>query len=544
MCFDLVENPMTLATYRKKRQFNKTPEPRGQKVPSTSSHPLIFVIQKHAATRLHYDFRLELDGVLKSWAVPKGPSLDPARKVLAVQVEDHPLDYANFEGIIPKGQYGGGTVLLWDRGTWEPLGDPHEGLAAGKLHFILHGKKLHGEWALLRMHGKTWEGEKNWLLMKIKDADADPHADVTKDEPKSVESSRTIEQIAEAPRGVWSSQNEEMSSIPGAVKAPWPKWFSPELALLVESPPAGDEWLHEIKFDGYRIMARIKSGKVQLMTRHGKDWTSKFPSLAKALLNLKADWCILDGEAVILDDKGRSDFQALQESLKNPATANPVYYVFDLPYCGGFDLRASPLIKRKKELQKILKAADLKPRIVFSEHVIGSGEKLIEKACTLGLEGVVSKRVDSPYVSRRDASWVKSKCGMRQEFVIVGYSDPQGSRKGFGSLLLGYHDKKNGLQFAGRVGTGFNDQMLSKTEKQLRGLQTDSLPLESPPPARERRGAHWIKPELVAEVKFTGWTRDGMLRHPVFVAFRTDKPASEVVRETPVKLGSRRNLSK
>jgi len=523
---------MSLATYHKKRHFNRTPEPKGREGRKASGG-LRYVIQKHDASRLHYDFRLELDGVLKSWAVPKGPSLDPARKVLAVQVEDHPIDYGDFEGVIPKGEYGGGTVLLWDTGTWEPLHDSEEGLKNGKLHFKLDGQKLHGEWSLVRMHGKSGDDGKNWLLMKIKDKYAG-NGDILAEEPQSVKTSRSLEEIAGQRDDVWSDAAKEVGQIPGAAKSSWPKDFSPELAVLAESPPSGDDWLHEIKFDGYRILAKIKSGKVRLITRNGKDWTDRFPGIAKALAKLKADSAIIDGEAVVLDDKGRSDFQALQGVLKDKETAEPVYYAFDLPFCDGFDLRASPLIDRKMELQRLLAKSKLEPRVNFSDHVRGNGQEMVDKACGMSLEGIVSKRADSPYVSRRDPSWLKSKCGDRQEFVIIGFTDPQGKRSGFGSLLLGYHDAKKRLTYAGRVGTGFDEKLLKQTFQRMRDLEQPKPPTAEAPPARERNHAHWVKPTLVAEVKFTGWTRDGMLRHPAFVAFRSDKPAAQIVRERPV----------
>jgi bifunctional non-homologous end joining protein LigD len=524
---------MSLAKYREKRHFDRTPEPQGA-AGGKAGPALRFVIQKHDASRLHYDFRLELDGVLKSWAVPKGPSLDPARKSLAVQVEDHPIDYGNFEGVIPKGEYGGGTVLLWDKGTWEPLHDPAKGLKAGKLHFVLSGEKLHGEWSLVQMHGKAGGDGKNWLLMKLKDKYASASGDILADAPKSVKTSRSLNQIAGDRDDVWSGKAKETGRISGAIKSSWPREFSPQLAVLAESPPTGDEWLHEIKFDGYRILAQIKSSKVQIFTRNGKDWTHKFPDIAKAFARLKVDSAIVDGEAVVLDKEGRSDFQSLQRALKHEEKANPVCFVFDLPFCDGFDLRETPLIERKKRLEQILKQSDLEPTIRFSQHVQGNGDAVVEKACNMALEGIVSKRIDAPYVSRRDPSWVKSKCSQRQEMVVIGYTDPQGARQGFGSLLLGYHDARKKLVYSGRVGTGFDEKFLKQTLRRLRDLQQDKPPTDSPPPARERHNAHWVKPILVAEVKFTGWTRDGALRHPVFVAFRSDKPATQVVREIPV----------
>lgn len=525
---------MSLATYRQKRRFNRTPEPKGRAI-RAGKKALRFVIQKHDASRLHYDFRLELDGVLKSWAVPKGPSLDPGRKVLAVQVEDHPIDYGDFEGVIPKGEYGGGTVLLWDTGTWEPLHDPQQGFKSGKLHFVLHGKKLQGEWSLVRMHGKAGGDGKNWLLMKLKDQYATGRGDILGDAPQSVKTWRSLEQIAGARDDVWSGDAKKTARIAGAAKSAWPGEFSPQLAVLAEHPPSGDQWAHEIKFDGYRILGRIKSGEVELITRGGKDWTGKFPGIGKALGKLKLDSAILDGEVVVLDKEGRSDFQSLQAILKHRETAEPVYFAFDLPFCNGFDLRQTPLVERKKTLKEILGQSELGPRVQFSEHILGHGGDVARKACGMGLEGIVSKRIDAPYVSRRDPTWLKSKCGERQEFVVIGYTSPRGKRKGFGSLLLGYHDAEKRLVYAGRVGTGFDETLLAQTLKRLEALGQREAPTHVSPPARERRKAHWVKPTLVAEVKFTGWTRDGMLRHPAFVAFRADKAASDVVREVAVK---------
>jgi bifunctional non-homologous end joining protein LigD len=524
---------MPLQTYRQKRDFKLTPEPKGAARPSHKSG-LQFVIQKHDASRLHYDFRLELDGTLKSWAVPKGPSLDPARKALAVQVEDHPLEYGDFEGVIPQGQYGGGTVLVWDRGTWEPMGNPTDGYAAGKLHFILHGQKLHGEWALVRMHGRSDGDGKNWLLMKVADKYASKSRDIL-DDAKSVKSKRSLKQIEGDRDDVWSGQAKETSKITGAAKSAMPQTLVPQLAVLAERPPEGDQWIHEIKFDGYRLLAFIKAGKVKLLTRNGLDWTARFPDIAKALARLKVDSAIVDGEAVVLDKEGRSDFQALQAAFKGKTDATPVLYAFDLPFCDGVDLRNAPLIQRKERLEKLLKESNLAPRVNFSEHVRGSGEKLIAKACAMALEGIISKRIDSPYVSRRDPSWVKSKCGNRQEFVIIGYTDPEGSRQGFGSLLLGYHDDKNRLVYAGRVGTGFDDQQLRRLHARLAEIEQDKPPTDVPPPRRELRDAHWVTPRLVGEVRFTGWTRDGVLRHPAFIALRSDKPAAQIVREKPLQ---------
>jgi bifunctional non-homologous end joining protein LigD len=513
---------VSLAKYHQKRHFTRTPEPRGN-VGQRQASELKFVVQKHDASRLHYDFRLELDGVLKSWAVPKGPSMDPARKSLAVQVEDHPLDYGDFEGTIPKGEYGGGTVMLWDRGTWTPLHDAAAGLAAGKLHFELHGEKLKGEWSLVRMHGKAGGDGKNWLLMKL----ADRHAtdtDILTDAPQSVKTSRSLDEIAGNARN--KSAGKKWSRLPT---------FSPQLAVLAEKPPTGEQWIHEIKFDGYRMLAELRDGNVTLISRNAKDWTAKFPQVVKALEKLKVKSAILDGEIVVLDEQGRSDFQALQNLMKHKRKAEPVYYAFDLPFYEGQDLRDTPLLQRKEQLEKMFRAHNPGPRLNYSEHFHGSGDSIAARACKMGLEGIVSKKIDAPYVSRREPTWVKSKCNQRQEFVVIGFTDPEGKRKGFGALLLGYHDSEGQLVYAGRVGTGFDDRMLVQTHERLKALEQDQPPTAKTPPARERRNAHWVKPSLVAEVRFTGWTEDDLLRHPAFIAFRSDKPASQIVREIPVK---------
>jgi bifunctional non-homologous end joining protein LigD len=523
---------MSLSTYNKKRDFSRTPEPKG-KAGKGAPRELRFVVQKHDASRLHYDFRLELDGTLKSWAVPKGPSLDPARKSLAVQVEDHPIGYGDFEGVIPKGEYGGGTVLLWDRGTWEPLHDPSEGYAAGKLHFILHGSKLKGEWSLVQMPGKASGDGKNWLLMKLKDKFADTKSDVLEKSPNSVKTRRSLQRIANERENVWSGDAKKTAKLPAAKSAALPSALSPQLAVLAEHPPVGNEWLHEIKFDGYRILAFIKSGEVKLRTRNGLDYTAKFPQIAKMLSQLKTDSAVLDGEVVVLDSAGRSDFQSLQALLKHKIKVTPLYYAFDLPFCNGSDLRGSPLIERKQLLEKLLAGEKSSSTVRYSEHVLGNGEAMIDKACGLSLEGIVSKRADAPYVSRRAPTWLKSKCNHRQEFVIVGYSDPGGSRHGFGALLLGYH-KDGQLVYAGRVGTGFDARLLDDLHRQLQAHARKAPSVKLPTGVR-RGDVHWVEPTLVGEIRFAGWTRDGMLRHPAFIALRSDKPAKEIVREAPIE---------
>ncbi|HUG93798.1 MAG TPA: DNA ligase D [Planctomycetaceae bacterium] len=538
---------MALREYRRKRNFQRTPEPRGK---AAAKGGRSFVVQKHAARRLHYDFRLELDGVLKSWAVPKGPSLDPADKALAVHVEDHPLEYGSFEGVIPEGEYGGGTVMLWDRGTWEPAGDPAAGLRRGKLSFVLHGEKLRGLWSLVQMRGESSDGGRNWLLIKAEDDYARPGAAARalKDDDRSVASGRSMAEIARDADRVWSSRKSQPkpevqldpAGLPGARPAPLPRTFKPQLPTLVREAPRGDRWLHEIKFDGYRILCRIDHGQATLLTRRGQDWTRRFSIIAEAAARLPVETAILDGEVVVLADDGTTDFQALQNALKGGRRANFIYYVFDLPYLNGCDLTRVPLEARKQQLKLVLDAAgeNLDARLRYSDHIRGHGEDVVHHACRQVLEGIVSKRADSPYEPRRSRTWVKLKCLNRQEFVIGGYTDPSGSRKHFGALLLGYHDTQGRLVYCGRVGTGFTDKSLAQVMKELKRRTTDTPPFHNPPAGREARGVHWLKPELVAEVEFAAWTDDGILRHPSFKGLREDKRARDITLERPVEAGS------
>jgi len=540
---------MSLVEYKRKRNFRKTPEPAGER--QSSRGALAFVVQKHDASRLHYDFRLELDGTLKSWAVPKGPSLDPTVKSLAVQVEDHPLSYADFEGIIPAGEYGGGTVMVWDQGTWEPEGDepPLKQWKAGRLKFTLHGKKLKGSWALVRMGGKAGEGGKNWLLIKHDDRSAKATADfdVREEKPRSVVSRRTMEQIAAASDRVWGSPTRtpktqrpknaqriaagDIAKIDGAKKKGLPRAFKPQLATLVAQAPAGDEWLHELKFDGYRVLARIANGKVRLITRNGHDWTHRFPTIAAAVGKIPIESGLIDGEVVALNDEGVSDFQRLQNQLRRGDDQSLAYCAFDLPFAEGYDLTGVPLEERKRVLQKIIgKATDGVVR--FSEHIAGSGAEVWRQACGGGLEGIVCKRADGRYLSGRGSSWVKVKCTRRQEFVIGGFSKPEGARTGFGALLLGYYDDDR-FVYAGRVGTGFTQQSLRDVHAELTKRRRKAPAYDEPPTGADARGVTWVAPELVAEVEFTEWTDDGLLRHPSFQGLREDKPPKSIVREEP-----------
>jgi bifunctional non-homologous end joining protein LigD len=554
---------MSLREYRQKRDFKRTPEPAGNGAAARAGRK--FVVQKHDASRLHYDFRLELDGTLKSWAVPKGPSLDPAVKSLAVHVEDHPLDYAGFEGVIPAGEYGGGTVMVWDQGTWEPDGDAAADYRHGKLKFSLHGEKLHGSWALVRMGGRAGEDGKNWLLIKHRDDAAKPvkKYDVLKREAKSVLSGRDLPEIAADADRVWSSKPKasrklaasgngriaakstkkrvargvKAARLDGARKATQPTKFSPQLATLASEAPEGDDWLHELKFDGYRLLAHVKNGRARLMTRRGQDWTHRFEPLAAAIAELPVKQAILDGEVVALNDEGESNFQQLQNNLKSGKTDSLVYYVFDMPHCEGYSLMKAPLTDRKEALAALLLSGGRgnDGMVRYSDHIVGNGPTVLEQACQRVREGIVSKRADSPYESSRSRSWLKVKCIKRQEFVIGGYTKPSGARVGFGALTLGYYEGGK-LNYCGRVGTGFTSQSLRQLTKQLRERRSDESPFDSSLSTAERRGVTWVRPELVAEVEFTEWTSDGRLRHPAFLGLREDKSAKQVKREEAVPM--------
>ena len=499
-----------LANYHRMRDFAHTAEPQGQV--RTSADRLAFVVQKHAARSLHYDFRLELDGTLKSWAVPKGPSLDPTVKRMAVQVEDHPLSYADFEGTIPPKHYGAGTVIIWDRGAWSPVGDARKGLRDGHIKFDLAGEKLRGRWALVRMKARGADRQPSWLLMKETDSEA--------------RSAAEFDVLVAAPASVLAKQ------------AVLPATLAPQLATLVDAVPAGDDWRYEIKFDGYRLLTRIDGHSVRCYTRNGHDWSDKLPKLMAAVRALKLAPCWLDGEVVVLNADGVPDFQALQNAFDSKRTGELTYFVFDLPFHAGKDLRGRPLSSRRERLQSLLTSKP-HPLIRFSDAFAGDPATLFASAREAGLEGLIGKRKDSSYRSgARSPDWVKLKTLQRQEFVIGGYTDPKGSRTGIGALLLGVHDANGGLRYAGNVGTGFDERTLAALKQRLGPLGATLSPFSDAPDKVGARGdmkPHWVEPSLLAEVSFAQWTTTGRIRHSVFHGLRDDKPAKQIVKEMAMK---------
>ena len=616
---------MSLARYHHKRDFAVTPEPRGKRPRARELGE--FIVHKHAARRLHYDLRLELDGVLKSWAVPRGPSLDPHDKRLAVHVEDHPLEYGKFEGTIPQGEYGGGAVVLWDRGRWHPEGDPHEGYRAGKLKFRLDGDKLQGGYTLVRMHGRRDDDHDNWLLIKEPDEDASDDGEaLVRDRPESVISGRTVEQIAAGEPAKKKATNKKSAKkvtnkktakkatnkAPAAKKAtnkktakkatnkapatkkatnkktarkatnkktarkktandtrrvvaaathkspaarakkaarkktarakkasddarPLPARIAPELATLVDAIPGDDHWCHEIKFDGYRLLVRADGDDIRLITRGDQDWTERLAPLAKALGRRLGDRrVLLDGELVHVDDDGLTRFGPLQAALSEQRTGELVFYSFDLLNLDGRDLRKLPLAQRKELLAELLPPEDAHGRVRLSEHIVGGGAELLARACGLGLEGIIAKRLDAPYRSGRTRDWLKIKCGRRQEVVVGGYATSRSGPRALGALLVGVFDDNGELRYAGKVGTGFDFAEAARLKKSLDERAAPRSPFAGrlPPGLGD---IHFVRPELVVEVRFGEWTGDNRLRHAVYEGVREDKRAKQVRRETPAE---------
>jgi len=522
----------SLKKYREKRNFEVTSEPA--EGGEANEDARAFVIQKHWASRLHYDFRLELDGAMKSWAVPKGPCYDPAVKRMAVQVEDHPIAYNQFEGQIPEGQYGAGKVIIWDEGTWMPVGDPRKGYRDGHLKFDLQGAKMQGRWALIRLKGKESEKQPPWLLIKDRDDFSRPERDfsVVDEMPDSVVPLRKMGKGA-GPKDKATSRSNAQPALPG-IAADLPAQLKPQLATLVDGVPQhAPDWLYEMKFDGYRLVARIEGEDVRLFTRNGHDWSAKLPHLVEALRALPAKWAWVDGEIVMLDREGIPNFQSLQNAFDNDRTQDIVFYAFDLPFIGLRDLRQEPLGVRRALLQQLMDTAE-DDHLRFSEAFEAAPSDLVATACRMGLEGIMAKRLSSPYVSRRSDTWVKVKCARRQEFAIVGYTAPKGSRAGLGALLLAVTEQDGSLRYAGKVGTGFDDASLVSLQKRLAAMETDKKPVANAPAAG---GVRWVKPELIAEVSFGEWTSGGHIRHSVFRGLRQDKPVKAISREkaVPVK---------
>jgi len=543
-----------LEKYNAKRDFAKTAEPAGTLAPG---HGNRFIVQKHDASRLHWDFRIEVDGVLKSWAVTRGPSIDPDQKRLAVRTEDHPMSYAEFEGTIPKGEYGGGTVMLWDSGTWSPIaGKSAKDLEHGHLHFVLDGERMKGEWMLIRLKPRGKEKGENWLLRKVGDAEAGGTDVLVETALTSVSTGRTMTEIAEGKKPSKSSpargggpsassadgggggkaalrsrkapsttsQKEAGGSSPRAGEDP--KFQEPQLCTLVDSVPAGNQWLHEVKYDGYRALIAVAGGKAKVFTRSGLDWTDKFQAIADAVAKLPVDTALLDGEIVAFKD-GKPDFSTLKNAIS--AGGDMTFFAFDLLSVDGEDLTGLANSARKDRLQPLVDGKDA--RVQYSDHVVGQGEALFETMCREGYEGVVSKRADAPYRGKRTQAWLKIKCIQRQEFVIVGWT-PSAKARGFASLLLGVNGP-DGMVYAGKVGTGFDTATMMDLRERLEKIERKTPTVEAPRAAV--KGAHWVTPKLVAEVAFAETTPDGVLRHSSFLGLREDKKASEVVAEKPVE---------
>ncbi|HEX2763186.1 MAG TPA: DNA ligase D, partial [Allosphingosinicella sp.] len=562
----MAKPPDPLARYNQKRDFSKTAEPAG----TLGAHrkpdgPALVMVQKHDATRLHYDLRLELDGVMKSWAVPNGPSLNPADKRLVVRTEDHPMSYATFEGTIPKGEYGGGTVMLWDWGSWipDPRKDPRKTLEEGHLHFTVHGHRMQGEWVMFRLKPKGRERAENWMLKKVTDAHAGGSMALTERYLTSIKTGRTMQEIAAGKKAKelkgWKTDpykpssrrrpgsQDAKASAPDSSRDPGlrrddgkprrsttstpakpPAFREPQKATLVDHVPSGSGWVHEMKYDGYRCLLAIGGGKARIYTRSGLDWSDKFPEIVEAALELDVGSALLDGEIVRLDDQGRSSFSALQQAISEGGRGLTLF-LFDALEIDGEDLTRFPNIERKNRLATLI-GEGRPPALLYADHIVGRGEELLNAMCEAGQEGIISKRADAPYRNARTKAWLKVKCIQRQEMVIVGWTPSDKKGRGFRSLLLGVNEG-GGLRYVGKVGTGFSMRLIGELLAKLERIEVDKAPTAVP--RADARGAHWVKPQLVAEIAFTEFTSEGIVRHPSFLGLRSDKKAKEVVRELP-----------
>lgn len=542
-----------LETYNRKRDFAKTAEPPGEVAPARGPNaPALFMVQKHDASRLHYDLRLEMDGVMKSWAVPKGPSLNPADRHLAVRTEDHPMSYASFEGTIPKGEYGGGTVMLWDWGTWTPHPDkdPRKTIEEGHLHFTLDGHRMKGDWVMFRLKGRPGERAENWMLKKVTDEHAGGSMGLTEKYLTSIKTGRSMQEIAaekkaKALKG-WKTPKKAEAAAPrrrpgasaaaeldpglrrGAKGAKIPPFREPQKATLVDHVPAGAGWIHEMKYDGYRCLLGIGGGKARVYTRSGLDWSDKFPEIVEAAAGLEVGSALLDGEIVALDEKGNTGFSALQQAISEGGRGLTLF-LFDALEIDGEDLTGLPTIERKGRLASLV-GEGMPPAILYAEHIVGHGEKLFDAMCEAGQEGIISKRADAPYRGGRTKTWLKIKCTYRQEFVILGWSESDKKGRGFRALLLGVHEDGK-LRYAGKVGTGFSNQVQQDLLERFEKLAAAKPAAAVPRP--EARDVHWVKPKLVAEIAFAEFTAEGVVRHASFLGLRSDKKAAEVIEEAP-----------
>jgi bifunctional non-homologous end joining protein LigD len=544
------DNADPLESYNRKRDFAKTAEPRGTFDKLAWGNGDGFMIQKHDATRLHYDLRLELDGTLKSWAVPNGPSLDPADKRLAVQTEDHPLSYATFEGTIPLGEYGGGTVMLWDRGTWSPVPgkDPRKSLKQGHLHFRVDGERMKGEWILIRLKPRPGEKKQNWMLRKIEDEYVGNPTGLTDRYLTSIKTGRNMQEIAAGKKAnllpAWKKMPRKKAPVwpdkkPGARArasgggktrsgGKLPAFREPQKATLVDHVPTGSGWIHEMKYDGYRCLLAVGGGKVGIYTRNGLDWTDKFPEIAEAARGLVAGSALLDGEIARVSETGNTSFSGLQQAIGEGGRGLTLF-LFDALEVDGEDLARLSTVERKARLAALV-GEGAPPVILYADHIVGKGEQLFDAMCEAGQEGVISKRADAPYRGGRNKSWLKIKCINRQEFVIIGWTPSEAKARGFRSLLLAVHEDKK-LKYVGKVGTGFSMDVIQKLLAKMRPLETKKAPTAVP--RADARGAHWLRPRLVAEIAYAEFTSEGILRHPSFLGLRGDKPAEEVVAERP-----------